>query len=579
MKNHNELRPNLETYKDILCKYGNLSDNLSKGKAIWSIALYVRLSKDDGNSVSLSIVNQIKKHARALRSMEDFILYDIYIDDGKTGTDFEREEFIRMQDDIKNKIVNCVIVIDLTRYARNLADGIKELDAFVLEHKIRFISLNIPEIDTLKDPTAISSPAVYQALSAAEDFARTTSKKVRDIKEIKRIDGEKNGGFPPYGFLSEKDCQHWLIDPVASEVVKQIFLWSSQAMSDNSIAKKLNEIGVPNPTKHKQQLGLKYSNPRAKNNSGLWWPTTVRRILSDKTNLGFMVQGKTSSFDHKRHKQIAKKKEEYIEVADCNPQIIDNELYSHVEEMRKIRMRATKKTGLPHLFAGLVYCSSCGLAMKKTSSKGIDYLCCRVNKDLSKERCPAKRTIQMKELEDIILKAIQSQISLVIDLQKIVKKVNESSKTINISQRIEQLLESKNKEFSMNENMLDSSYFDWKHGDITQEQYSRVREKIEKDLLQLRTSINELLKQRQKISKGISNTDDYFKCFLKYKNIEVLNKTILHELISRIYVNEDKTIKIEFKYSNQYLLILDFINNNKVCKVNEEADKVLTKKR
>lgn len=223
-----QLKHNLNEYKELFkC--------ISDGSMYWKVAIYVRLSKDDGNSVSLSIINQIKKIARYFRNFENFYLYDIYIDDGLTGTDFDRSDFLRLQNDVDNKFVNCIIVKDLTRYSRNLADGIKQLDDYVLEKKIRFISVGIPDVDTYLDPTAISSSEVYQALQNAEDFARITSKKVRDIKEIKRYDGEKNGGFPPFGYLPNPDGEHWLPDPNAHEIIKKMFLWSLDGVSDRGI--------------------------------------------------------------------------------------------------------------------------------------------------------------------------------------------------------------------------------------------------------------------------------------------------------------------------------------------------------
>ena len=128
--NHDKLPINLS-------KFVHYFKKLYDGKMTWRIGIYVRLSKEDGNSVSASIENQIKRIARYLRDFEDFVIYDIYIDDGLTGTDFNREDYIRLQNDVKSKRINCVVFKDLTRYARNLADGIKELDTFVLEHKIR----------------------------------------------------------------------------------------------------------------------------------------------------------------------------------------------------------------------------------------------------------------------------------------------------------------------------------------------------------------------------------------------------------------------------------------------------------
>lgn len=555
--------------------YEHLFKNLCSGNMTWKIAIYVRLSKDDGKKVSLSIVNQIKLIARYLRQMVDFIIIDIYIDDGLTGTDFDRNDFMRLQEDVHNKTINCIIVKDLTRYARNIADGIKELDSFVLEHGIRFISLDIPQVDTFKDPTQISSPEVYQTLQEAENFARTTSIKVRNIKALKREDGEKNGGFPPYGYLPNPDGEHWLYDPVAGEIKKKMYLWSAEGMSDREICKKLNSMGVPNPTAYKKLIGLKYFSPRSENNSGLWWPSTVRAILSDKNNIGCSVQGKSSSFDHKRHKQIHRKKEEYVIVENCHEKTVTDEMFDKVAEIRTQRTRITKATGKVHMFANLVYCSNCDRAMQKTSSKGNQYLVCRTYKQLGKEHCDIKRTINMNKLEDIVLKVIQSQISLVIDLQSIIQNINEQPKVNHQSDRLNQLAKNVKNEIDKTEHIFDSSYIDWKNGDISKEQYGRIRTETEKKLEQLRMNSRSLYTEQQKISKGIKSNNEYIERFLKYRNLEKLDRLILLELIHKIYVNQDKSLKIEFNYQDQYMLILDFIKENGKKK---EIEKILKRK-
>ncbi|MCL2106737.1 MAG: recombinase family protein [Oscillospiraceae bacterium] len=555
MDNHNNLKPNLKTY-------AHLFDKLSSGKPIWLIGPYVRLSKEDGNSVSLSIVNQIKMIARALRTFDDFRIVDIYIDDGKTGTDFDRSDYVRLEQDIFGKQVNCMMVKDLNRYSRNIADGIKALDDFVLTHKLRFISLGIPEIDTYKDPTAISSAEVYGALNAAEDFARTTSKKVRAIKAIKREDGEKNGGHPPYGYLPNPNGENWLYDPVAGEIVKQMFAWSASGMSDRAIVKKLNLLGIPNPTAYKKSIGLKYYNPNAEKNSGLWWPATVKRILEDKTNIGYSVQGKSSSFDHKRHKQIPNKKEDYVIVADRHERAVSDELFETVIQARSARTRVSNKTGVVHLFAGLVYCSGCNLAMKKTSAKGHEYLVCRTYREAGAEHCTGKRGIRFDVLEDIVLTAIQAQVALIADLQSVVEGINGRPEINKQSIRINQLLESCQREFERETNLLDSSYYDWKNGDISREQYQRIREESEKRLEQIRATLQMLAAERQKAAQGIGANNEYFERFLKYQNVEALDRLMLVEMIERIYVHEDKSVKVEFNFIDQYLRVMDFIQQN-----------------
>ena len=557
MNNHNNLMTNLS-------EYAHLFKELLNGNPTWIVGIYVRLSKEDRNSVSLSIINQIKRTAKFLRTFTDFIIYDIYIDDGKTGTDFDRNDYLRLQEDVRKKRINCIIVKDLTRYARNIADGIKELDAYVLEHNIRFISVGIPEIDTYLDPTAISSSEVYQALCNAEDFARVTSKKVREIKELKREDGEKNGGFPPYGYLPNLNGEHWLYDPEAGEIKKKMYLWSMEGMSDGEIAKKLNSLGIPNPTKYKQEvLNLKYKSPNSKDNSGLWWPSTVKRILEDKTNIGYSVQGKSSSFDHKRHKQIPKKKDEYIVVPDCHEKTVSDEIFQKVEQIRSQRSRITKSTGKVHMFANLVYCSNCGKAMKKTSTKNYSYLVCRTYRELGQEYCTLKRSISFKALEAMVLKVIQSQIRLVADLQRIIININRQPTISNQSIRIEQLIEDTKKNIHNAEHLLDMSYYDWKNDNISEDQYQRIRLETEKKLNQLRATIQNLLVEQQTIERGITEHNMYFEKFLQYRNVEKLDRLMLVELIDKIYVNEDKSIKIDFNYENQYLLIMDYIERNK----------------
>jgi len=556
MNNHT-LRANLK-------EYAHLFNVLTKGNAFWKIALYVRLSNDDGKSVSKSILFQIKMLARFIRDeLEDFEVVDIYIDDGLTGTDFDRHDYIRLHEDVENKEINCIIVKDLTRYARNIADGIKELDSYVLEHKIRFISIDIPEIDTYKDPKAISSPEVYQALQDAENHARNTSVKIRRVQAIKREDGEPTGGFPPYGYLSNPDPleKNYIIDPDASKIIKKIFLWGYSGLGSTAIAKRLNEMGIPNPTEYKRLKGFNYNNPQARNNSGKWWPQTVNKILINKAYVGFMVQGKTTSFDHKRHRQEPVPVENYVFVPDCHDKLIDDDMFKNVTEGRKGRTRITK-TGEPHIFTNLVCCAGCKRGLCKTNNKNkTSYLICRTNKYLG-SFCEEKASIRLDKLEKDVLVLIQSQINLVSDLQAIVEKINQKPKTKNRSERLEKLYQNTQEKIDSSRKKLMESWNDWKDGLLSKEQYTLINADIEKKIEQLQITQKNISDLQKKIKQGIDASDKYFEKFLKYKNIEALDRLLLNELVKKIYINKDKTIDIEFNYQDQYLLILDFIKEN-----------------
>jgi len=321
---------------------------------------------------------------------------------------------------------------------------------------------------------------------------------------------------------------------------------------------------IPNPTAYKKSIGLKYFHPNAANNSGLWWPGTVAKILKDKNHIGCSVQGKSSSFDHKRHKQIPNPKEDYVIVEGCHEKTVSDELFDTVAQVRSTRTRIGKKDDKVHLFAGLAYCSNCHMALQKTGAKAYEYLVCRTYKYAGEEHCTKKRSIRFDALEDIVLAVIQSQIALVADLQSVVAEINNRPEINRQSLRINHLLENCQREFDKATQLLDSSYYDWKNGDISREQYQRIREETEKKLEQIRATLQSLAVEQQKAAQGVKANNEYFERFLKYQNIEALDRLMVVELIHRIYIDEDKSVKVEFNFSDQYLRIMDFVQQNTV---------------
>ncbi|MCL2299573.1 MAG: DUF4368 domain-containing protein, partial [Firmicutes bacterium] len=180
------------------------------------------------------------------------------------------------------------------------------------------------------------------------------------------------------------------------------------------------------------------------------------------------------------------------------------------------------------------------------------------------EYCSRKRSISYKTLEDIVLGVIQAQIGLVADLQAIVEEINERPEINRQSLRINHLLENCQREFERETQLLDASYRDWKNADISREQYQRIREETEKKLDQIRATLQTLSAEQIKAAQGVAANNEYFERFLKYQNIEALDRLMLVELIDRIYINEDKSVKVEFNFSDQYLRIMDFVQENTV---------------
>jgi len=245
-------------------------------------------------------------------------------------------------------------------------------------------------------------------------------------------------------------------------------------------------------------------------------------------------------------------------------------LFDTVAQARSVRSRVSTKTGEVHLFATLAYCPNCNMTMKKTGAKGHEYLVCKTYQYAGEEYCTRKRSIRFDELEKIVLAVIQAQVGLVADLQAIVEEINQRPEINRQSLRINQLLENCQREFEKTERVLDSSYYDWKNGDISKEQYQRIREEAEKKLEQMRATLQAISAEQQKAARGVKANNEYFERFLKYQNIEALDRLMLVELIHRIYIDEDKSVKVEFNFDDQYLRVMDFVQQNTV-----EPDKPL----
>lgn len=288
--------------------------------ALWKAALYIRLSREDGNDESYSVKNQRQRLNEFLENLmleEEIQLVDIYIDDGYTGTDSDRENFQRMLEDIDKGIVNCVIVKDLSRLSRNDWECKKYLQHLFVVKDVRFISLQLPKLDSYKNPDEVYEMGVSIQSMYNENHCRETSIKVRGTFNMKRKKGEFIGAFAPYGYLKDPDNKHRLIvDNETAPIVQDIFHWFVRdGMSKNGIVKKLI-MGTPCPAAYKRQNGMKYHNPAIVNNETLWSARSITAILTNQMYLGHMVQGKQKVKSYKVHTRINTPESEQFIVED-----------------------------------------------------------------------------------------------------------------------------------------------------------------------------------------------------------------------------------------------------------------------
>ena len=531
---------------------------------IWKVALYIRLSKEDGHDVSYSVENQKQRLLQYLElSEEEMDLVDIYIDDGYTGTDSNRAGFQRLLADIRAKKVNCVIVKDPSRLSRNYIEAGHYMEHLFVTLDVRFISLELPALDSYKFPEQMNSIAVPIQNVVNDDFCRQTSIKIRGVLDSKRKRGEFIGAFAPYGYLKDSDDRHHLIvNPEPAPVVKNIFQWYLEGMGKNGISKKLIALGIPSPTEYKKQLGMNYHNPHAKDSTVYWSTRTIDQILKNPTYLGHMVQGRHKVRSYKIHTIVALPEEEWFWVENTHEAIIDEEAFNSVQDLLKRDMRVSPKQKNVYLFSGFLRCADCKGGMTRRSSNGYTYYCCRTYVYRSKELCASSHIIKDDLLTEAVLKAVQTQIDLIANMADLIEEINAAPARVDQTIRIDKLLKAKEQELQKITGITDNLYLDWKSGDITRTEYHRMKGEFEAQTEQLREVIENLKNERKSYEKEITSDDPYLLAFLKYKNIQKLERSILVELVDTIYIHADKGIDVVFKFQDQYQRLMDYIESN-----------------
>lgn len=530
---------------------------------IWRVALYIRLSKEDGNDVSYSVINQEKILRGFLEENEEnFELYDIYIDDGKTGTDSMREEFQRMLQDIDDKKVNCVVVKDLSRLSRNYAESGLYLEQYFVEKDIRFISLELPKLDSYLKPDEVSSIATAFQNIVNDDFCRQTSIKIRGTFNRKRADGEFIGAFAPYGYKKSSEDKHKLIiDKEAAEVVRNIFNWFINGESKTGIAKKLNDMGVMSPAKYKQSNGMNYKNPNVEQHNSLWSMRTIDTILRNQVYLGHMVQGKQKVKSYKVHKQIKVPEDEWFIVENMHDPIIDQKTFDKAQNLLNRDIKTANNQRKTYLFSGFLKCADCGKAMHRKKTGNYIYYSCKTYKMQSKKAC-TPHTIREDELIQAVTDAVNMQIALIEDKKKLIEEIQNAPVTQNRILQIKTSLNQKNIDIDKVNRVRDGLYLDWKNGDITRDDYIRLRETQDSKLGTLRENLTALKNELETIQNELNVDAPLFQMFKENKKIKKIDRPLLIEFVEQIHIEENKKIKIQFKFQDQMRHILSLIDNH-----------------
>ncbi len=539
-----------------------------KKSQFWSIAAYIRLSREDGLDESKSITEQKKIITEFLEQffIGEYVVVDYYIDDGLTGTDDTRDNFQRMMDDVDSRRVNCIVCKTLSRAFRNYADQGRYLEQIFPLKGVRFISISNPHVDSFTNPDAIQNGMEIPINGLMNDrFAAKTSADIRRTFETKRRRGEFIGGFAPYGYQKKPDNKNSLIiDNEAASVVRDIFAWYViDGMSKTGIAKKLNSLGIPNPSQYKSKTQqLNYQNPYSQENDGRWNGTVISRMLKNEMYIGNMVQGRHKMISYKVHTQVSVPKEDWVVVENTHEAIVDKELFEKAQSLHIRDTRTAPGKIKNYLFSGLLTCADCKKAMRRKTSKNYVYYYCRTETDKGKGSC-SKHVIREDALSKAVLDAIRIQIALIGSLSDILDGINKTPTVKTHSTRLNSSLKMREQELQKVLTASDGLYLDWKSGEITKDDYRRMKDRFDEQISKLKEAIAGICNEMETMAVGIKTDDPYLTKFMKHKDIDTLERGILVELIDTVFVHSDGSITIDFNFADELKRVADYIENNR----------------
>lgn len=505
-------------------------------------ALYCRLSQDDGREGESNSIQNQKEILQAYARQKGFLHPEFFVDDGVSGTSFDRPGFREMERRIEAGEVSTVIVKDLSRFGRNYIDSGQYTEILYPSLGVRFIAIQ-ENVDTMND-TGTELMPISNIFN--EWYAASTSKKIRAVHQMKAANGKRVGSTVPFGYRKDPDDKEkWLIDEPAAEVVKRIFALCLAGNGPMKIAKILEREKVLVPCAYYDTIGRKHSNPTPVN-PYRWEDSTIVHILENRQYTGCTVNFATTTISYKVHKRLENPAEKQQIIPDTHEAIIDEPTFERVQELRQSRRRNTA-SGRTSLFSGLVYCADCGAKMYfsagKTIKRNQEHFVC-ANYKSGRGSCQI-HFIRDVVLERIVLEAIQGLANFVRCYEPVFLYLMEMQNIA--TQRIDRLklqnaIESGKRRIEELDVIMSRIYEDNILGKISDERYMRMSagyEKEQKDLIQTIADSEQRLKEMEQTSVDLKLL---LAALREATDITELNQTLVNKLIRRIEVhgNEKK---------------------------------------
>ena len=543
---------------------------LQEEQNIYQTAGYIRLSiEDSGKTDGYSLENQEKLVRDYIADQQDMRLYRLYIDNGATGTVFQRPAFDEMMQDMKEGKINCIVVKDLSRLGRNYLEAGNYLEQIFPFFRVRFISITDGYDSNSPDVTDESLIIPLKNI-INEGYAKDISLKITTSFESRKKQGQFMGRYPVYGYLKDPaNKNHLIVNPETCGIVKRIFQMRNSGMALGAIASQLNAEGIPSPARY---LWIKGLSKEERHQDSYWDRINVKRLLTNKMYLGMLVYGKERSSFAKGIKRQRVPESEWKYVPNAHEAIIDQELFDSVQKkLEDTKQNFLNMTGInedyrpENLFRGRIHCSDCGGAMKmskfvNTRKDGsIDryavYECCRRKKlyDLS---CP-QRSIRKAVVDKTVEEAIRFHIRTFLDTEQVIAKLNRSPKGRAAASDIQNHIREKQRRISKIERLSTGIYEDYREGILNEEEYLAIRSRYGEEKEGLLKEVDALMLAEREHEANYHSTGSLADIVRKYAEFPEINREIVEAFIADIQVHTDSHLVITFAFEDEFQRLID----------------------
>lgn len=549
---------------------------VKKEAAALPTAIYARLSvensgkDDDGNSLQ----NQIAVCEDYLDGCPHLRLTEVYSDNGRTGTVFDRPAWNRLMDDVRTGKIQCIVVRDLSRFGRDYVETGSYLEKIFPALGTRFISVK-ENFDNFTCGNAMESLSVSLQNLVNAMYSRDISKKVSTALRAQMETGRFRNRNLPYGYLWNGDKTAYVVDEDAAAVVRQIFEWKLREVSVYTIVERLKAEGIESPERHKRRAGTRNGD----NIQGEGWcPSTIRGILQNRAYIGEMVCGKSKTALYKGLKKHVTETDKWIVVPDAHPPIVSASDFEAVErQMREdsahretaMEWSADIRAGMIDLFAGKIFCADCGKRMyykrQRIQCKGVVFrgvYDCSTHVRRGHGTC-FKHAMRQDALNEKVFNAIRDQLQVALDYEKLLLAMRGGSGEASVREKHKAAVASVKLRLNALKKKRAGLYESYVEGILNEEEYAFAKQTYEEQYEALNRLLDEAVERRERFLESISPDNKWLTMMRGVAGMTGLTQEVVDAIIEKVLVYGGGRIEVVFNYNDVFYAMLECVEQIK----------------